>query len=173
MCARWGQCYSKCFKSSNGVKHGSFLSPILFVTYMDDLSLLLSHSGFGCHINNTCTNHIFYADDLYLISPSAKYLQCLVDVCGRWSTQNDLLFNVKKSVSMFMESKAFKLSKIPEICVNNVPLTYVNTVKYLGHVLDSKLKDNCDIHQQCSKFYSQANSLIRNFNACSPNVKQF
>ena len=49
---------------------------------------------------------------------------------------------------MFIESKACKLSKLPEIYVNNVPLIFGNTVKYLGHVLDSKLKDDCDIHQQ-------------------------
>ena len=80
----------------------------------------------------------------------------------------------KKSVFMFILSTAFKLSKVAEIYINNVPLIFVNTVKYLGHVLDSKLKDDCDKHQQCRRFCVQARfyaSLVRNFNACSLNVK--
>ena len=90
---------------------------------------------------------ILYADDLCFISTSAKGLPTLVDICGSFGTQNDLCDIVKKSVCTFVESKAFKLSKIPKIWVNNVPHIFVKTLTYLGYVLDSTLKDYCDIHQ--------------------------
>jgi hypothetical protein len=171
LCVRWGNCFSQTFKTSNGVRQGSVLSPILFNIYMDSLSAHLINSGIGCHINNTCTNHLMYADDLCLISPSAKGLQGLVNICESFSHENDLRFNVNKSVCMFIESKAFKLIQIPEVFLNGVALKYVDEVKYLGHYLCKSMKDDYDIQQQSGKFYARANSMIRNFHACSKNVK--
>ena len=51
------------------------MSPTLFFIYMDDLSLRLSESGIGCHIDDLCINHVFYADDLCLMAPCALALQ--------------------------------------------------------------------------------------------------
>ena len=34
---------------SNGVRHGSVLSPFLFAVYLDGLLVELSKSGVGCH----------------------------------------------------------------------------------------------------------------------------
>ena len=54
---------------------GGILSPVLFSIYMDDLSVLLSQSGIGCHIEGKCVNHVFYADNLCLMAPCAIALQ--------------------------------------------------------------------------------------------------
>ena len=58
---------SSCFTISNGVRQLGILSPVLFSIYMDDLSVLLSQSGIGCHIDDRCINHVFYPEDLCLM----------------------------------------------------------------------------------------------------------
>ena len=64
LCIRWGAEMSPYFTIFNGVRQGGILSPSLFAVYMDDLSSLLNISRIGCHIDDVCINHVFYADDL-------------------------------------------------------------------------------------------------------------
>ena len=45
---------STSFTISNGVRQGGALPLILLSIYMDDLSLTLSESGIGCHIDDLC-----------------------------------------------------------------------------------------------------------------------
>ena len=49
---------------------------------MDDLSNTLYNAEVGCHINNCCVSHVFYADELRVTAASP---------CGRQA----LLFFVK------------------------------------------------------------------------------
>lgn len=48
---------------------------------------------------------------------------------------------------------------------------YVNTFKYLGHVLDNDNKDNADIQREISNMFIRVNILIRRFFKCSRKVK--
>ena len=85
------------FTISNGVCQGRILSPKLFSAYMDDLSKLLINSGIGCFIDNVCFNHVFYADDLCLMTPCAIALQELLNICHSYSIFVDVNFNSLKS----------------------------------------------------------------------------
>ena len=55
-------------------------SPRLFSLYVDDLSLLLCKQNIGCFIDNVCVNHVFYADDICLLAPSAAGIQQLINI---------------------------------------------------------------------------------------------
>ena len=74
MYVRWNNVISSGFGVSNGVRQGGILSPYLFCVYMDDLSNKLNDIKVGCTIGATLINHIMYADDLVLLSPSAMGL---------------------------------------------------------------------------------------------------
>ena len=63
------------------------MSPLPFNVYVDDLSSSLSNTPTGCSIGGVMVNHIMYADDLVIISPSAKGLQRLLDICAVMAKQ--------------------------------------------------------------------------------------
>ena len=79
MYVRWNNVISSGFGVSNGVCQGGILSPYLFCVYIDDLSIKLNDIKVGCTIGTTLINHLMYADDLVLLSPSAMglSLQCV------------------------------------------------------------------------------------------------
>ena len=48
---------------------------------MNRLTGELSISYAGCYINDKCINHIMYADDIYLMTPTGTAMQNLLEVC--------------------------------------------------------------------------------------------
>ncbi len=80
-CIKWSNVTSTFFNTSNGVRQGGILSPKLFAIYIDDLSVILSQLNVGCFINDTCMNHLFYADDMCLMAPSPSGIQTLIQNC--------------------------------------------------------------------------------------------
>ena len=83
-CIRWGDLLSTKFKVTNGVRQGGILSPYLFNVYVDELSEQLKMCNVGCSINGHLINHIIYADDLVLISPSSAGLCQLLRECEKF-----------------------------------------------------------------------------------------
>ena len=63
---QWGNA----FKTSNGVKQGGVLSPILFTLYIDILLSRLKSCGFGCYIGQSFVGALGYADDVVLLAPT-------------------------------------------------------------------------------------------------------
>ena len=70
---------SEPFVANRGVKQGDNLSPTLFNIYVDDFLEYLNSSVTSlAYLDSTPVNHLFFADDLVLISESPSGLQhCL------------------------------------------------------------------------------------------------
>ena len=79
MCVRWGGVYSSSSTVTNGVRQGGILSPYLFNVYVDDLSVKLNSCHVGCYYSGGCINHLMYADDLVIMSPSVAGLYKLAN----------------------------------------------------------------------------------------------
>ena len=60
---------------------------------------------------------------------------------------------------------------IPNVILSDNIIDYVHKTKYLGVILCSHMKTSIDVSRQTSKFYAQANTLLRNFCYCSDKVK--
>ena len=138
---------------------------------MDDLSKMLNDSGIhvGCHIDNVCVNHVFYADDICLMAPCAIALQQLLNICHRYSIIVDLNVNVLKSFCFAFTPKPYKLY-LPCLQINNMPLVYVDSIKYLEFTFSRNLKDDDDMLRQMRKLYARFNRIIRIFHKCSTKV---
>ena len=166
MCIRWGDAYSAKFKVTNGVRQGGILSPYLFNVYVDELSEELNKCNVGCNLNGHLINHIMYADDLVLISPSSAGLSQLLHECEKFGTRHDLKYNAKKSAVMIYRSMTLKGCTIPNFKLNWIILHVVASHKYLGHYITDDLSDD-DINRQRRTLFVQGNIILRKFNMCS------
>jgi hypothetical protein len=77
------------FETNIGVKQGSILSPTLFSLYINDL---IDNFGPDCEpleLNRKPISCLLYADDIILLSESAKGLQKSLDIlktyCDKWN----------------------------------------------------------------------------------------
>ena len=91
MCVIWGNSLSDPFHVNNGVRQGGILSPYLFNVYMDDLSQSLNCCKTGCLSGEIMINHLMYADDLVLLSPSATGLRELLLACEKYSKEHAII----------------------------------------------------------------------------------
>ena len=57
-----------------GSVRGEYSRLISFNVYVDDLSVKLNSCHVGCYYSGGCINHLMYADDLVIMSPSVAGL---------------------------------------------------------------------------------------------------
>ena len=144
VCVRWGKSTSDSFRVTNGVRQGSLISPKLFSLYVDDLSERLNSSNIGCFINDVCTNHLYYADDLCILSPSPMGLQKLLNLCQDYGDENDISFNPSKSQYVVFKKRTCKL-KFPDVLLKESPVSRVDCCKYLGVLFSQDLNDEAEM----------------------------
>ena len=171
MCVRWGGVYSSSFTVTNGVRQGGILSPYLFNVYVDDLSVKLNSCHVGCYYSGGCINHLMYADDLVIMSPSVAGLYKLIHICESFGLSHDVLFNNKKSTIMSFRAGNLKDAQLPLYTLNGEVLCDSACVKYLGHFICSDLSDDTDILRQRRCLTIQGNILLRKFHMCSIGVR--
>ena len=118
-----------------GLPQGSLISPILFLLFINDLPSI-SKSFFP----------ILFADDT-TICFSGPSLPELIEICNSdlrkfstWANSNKLSINVDKTNFLFITNRSF--SNIPILYLNNQILSRQTKVKFLGVILDEKLKFN-------------------------------
>ena len=105
-------------------------------------------------MNGHLINHIMYADDLVLISPSSAGLCQLLRECEKFGMSHDVKYNAKKSAVMIFRSATLKGCSIPEFKLKWVTLHVVATYKYLGNYISDDLSDDDDdINRQRRTLY--------------------
>jgi exonuclease III len=168
---KWCNILSEPFKVSNGVRQGGNLSPFLFNIYIEELSFKLSDSKVGCFIANTCFNHIFYADDAVLLSPSPAGLQKLINICEAYGKCNEITYNTNKTVCMAFRPKFLMKYIVPPLRLYGNYLSLVDEHKYLGYYFTSDTSDVRDMKRQLRSIYCKGNILCRHFYKCCDIVK--
>lgn len=167
----WGGCSSSGFGTRNGVRQGGVLSPALFNVYVDLFSNALNKSEVGCHLNAVSINHLFYADDLCLLSPSLAGLRLLVNICENVADFLSIKFNVKKSVYVRFLPKHYRDIPHFDVMLNDTPIPLKNEANYLGHIISGDLSDGADMRRAIRSLYARGNSLVHKFHSCSELVK--
>ena len=131
---RWCCSFSEFFTVSNGVKQGGILSPHLFNIYMDDLSVNFNKLQIGCLNAGTIMNHMMYADNLCVFSPSVAGLRKLTDGCAQYGNMFDITYNANQPFCMVIDNKP-RTRKIfillLSITIHYLTLRNVNTLAIL------------------------------------------
>ena len=138
---------------------------------MDDLSTRLNKLNIGCTIGDMLINHLLFADDIILVSPSTLGLNKLLVECQKYGVECDIIFNSKKSAIMFFRPDYMQNSNLPVFKMNEENIEVVKKYTYLGHILCDTLSDDLDIFRQRKKIFAQGNSLLRKFYMCTIEVK--
>ena len=168
---KWANDVSNRIAVSCGVRRGSILSPTLFNIYMNDLQLELNGCRVGCHIGNLSCNNIAYADDMVLLSPSAKGLNCLLGVCESYAKKHDVVYNTTKSKVTLFPCKTLNVNPKLLMVLDEDQMEQIYEYVYLGDVITPNLNDNLVIARKKRAICIRANMLSRNLFKCTPNIK--
>ena len=132
----WKGASSTGCNASYGVPQGSILGPLLFILYINDINFTIVHSD---------TFIILYADDTAicvidkcpdkLITKANQELHSITSYCHA----NYLMLNVLKCKVMVLNCSKPELFT-NKIYLNGSPLEVVSEYKYLGFIIDYKLK---------------------------------
>ena len=89
----------------------------------------------GVTIDETTFTHLLYADDLVLVSETAKGLQTLLNNLESYCRKWHLIINSQKSKAMIFQPKLNKDVNKMKFSIEGNDIEIVNSYKYLGHVL--------------------------------------
>jgi hypothetical protein len=127
------------FITPTGVRQGDSLSPTIFISYLNDLSMKLKDSRQYLEIGDRKLNHLLYADDLALIADSPASLQKLADITSEWCSEWQLSVNTTKTQVMHFRKKRRPRQDMQTINMNGEDLKFVDNYKYLGVTFDEHL----------------------------------
>ena len=169
MSVRWDSHVSDSFPTTNGVRQGGVLSPILFSLYIDDLLVKLSNLGVGCHWEGFFAGALCYADDLVLLAPSPAALRILLRCCESFAASHNLVFNASKTQLIRFSTKPSTLSPAKIFFCNQL-LCFSDSVCHLGHTLKFNLSDDDDVLIRSRDLVKKANHLLVSFAGVGPGI---
>ena len=103
--------------------------------------------------------------------PTISGLQCLLDICGDYAAEHEIVFNCNETSGVGFCPQKYKQPAPSNVFLNGVHVQLCNQVKYVGALLNASLKDYDDIQRQVKSLYCAANKLRGPFDQCSPAVK--
>lgn len=147
-----------------GLPQGSKLANLLFILFINDLSL-----------NLKCAKINMFADDclLYVSSPKKEQGQFLMieelDIVHDWLCFNKLSLNIKKCASMIFNGA--RNEKI-NITINGNEIQQESCVKYLGVYIDEKLNFECYAEKIIDKLNKRLGIMRRISSKMTPESKE-
>ena len=155
--------YSEWLPVASGVPQGSILGPLLFILYVDDVRSVVKHSSIK-----------IFADDISLYSRVSCYDDCLklqddLSCVYQWSLKWQLKLNPKKCEAINISYKRSPINF--DYCIGSCPILWSQKVKYLGVVMNSKLKWNDHCQYVVSRATKCLNRLRRAMYGCTQEAK--
>jgi len=147
----------------SGVPQGTVLGPILFLIYINDI------------VNGLKSNINLFVDDCALYrkiesEEENRVLQDDLNLLYNWGIRWSMDFNVSKCFSMTVTLNRNIIHSTYHI--NGVPVENVDSYKYLGVYISSKMQWNKTVDHMIGKANKTLGLLKRNFSSCSSHIKE-
>ena len=141
------------FVTSVGVKQGCILSPLLFNLYIRDITDKFNKDCHPVLLHDTALNCLMYADDLVLLSHSAKGLQNCLDSLEAFCKEWGLRINLQKTKVIIFNKTGQKIKK-HRFHINGEEIEITDSYCYLGvlFTISGKFRLACErLCDQASK----------------------
>ena len=123
-------------------------------------------------MGNMVVNNLLFADDICMFNPSVSGLQCLLNICGDYAAEHEIIFNYNKATDSLFCPKKYKQPSSSNVFLNGVRVQFFDQVKHLGVWITASLKDDDDIQRQVKSLYCAVNKLRGTFDQCYSAVKK-
>jgi hypothetical protein len=154
-CTSVGQCRSSFEPVLSGVPQGSSLGPILFILYINDLPMRISHSKMVSFADDTkCYKGVHDIEH-------ATILQQDLNEVGFWSSTWKLNFNVDKFALVHFHSWDVKFDT--SYSMNGIDISEVESHKDLGIILASDLSWSRHHDYILARAYGKLSQVRRTF----------
>ena len=124
---------SETIEQEIGIIQGSRLGPLLFDIYSNDLNELCTENENIIYADDTCL--VYSNDDLQLLT---QIVNVKLDRIFNWCNYNKLSINPSKSEFLVVTHRSIGVE--PSLAISTDPILRKNAVRYLGLMVDDKLK---------------------------------
>ena len=139
-----------------GVPQGSVLGPLLFALYINDLPSVVDYSTMDLYADDA---ELHYShSDLGVVEAQ---VQSDLDKIARWISSSHLCLNVVKSTAMLIGSRQRISGKSFNVSIGGMALSQVDSVRYLGVIIDPTLSWSLHITNIASRARSRLSSIFR------------
>jgi len=153
-----------------GVPQGSILGPLLFLCYVNDMSISIDPD---CKL-------ILYADDSAILYAHkdphviSEKLSRVMDSCSNWLVDNKLSLHLGKTECIVYGSKR-KLKQLKDFNIecNGHKIEPTTAVKYLGVSIDNKLSGENIVNNIVSKVNSRLKFMYRNAKSLDTRTRKY
>ena len=150
------------WKVSNGARQGGCLSPLLFSFYVNDMIREISAMNTGCSLAGIRTNIICFADDMFLLGPTAQSLQKLIVKLA--DSLKSLCFSVNEDKCKYIVFKKHDNDVVSTVVsLNGFNIERIKFYKYLGIILSDDRSITRDVDRAANAFIKQFNGMYSKF----------
>ena len=139
-------CSSSMQSVLHGVPHGSILGLILFNIYINDLHYFLQQTFLTHYADDTST----LCSDSNLKIIFQRTQDCL-NIFQSWANANYLTVNTHKTSYLLFSPRISECIVPHNLTINNISLERLHFIKYLGLLIDDKLRFDIHISNICTR----------------------
>lgn len=143
-CTKVNGTTSGTIENNLGVAQGSILGALTFIIYINEMPTVVKHAFVNLFADDTLV--YIYGSNLHEM---VRRLNENLNSLHEWFSLNKLKLNVSKTKYMYISKSGIATDS--EIVINGEKIEAVDTIKYLGVVIDKGLKFNENAKYVCKK----------------------
>jgi hypothetical protein len=153
---RINEAESTAIQNDLGVPQGSVLGALLFILYINDIGDVVQRANINLFADDTMI-YVEHGD----LKEAAKIMNEELQKVTRWLYINKLKLNVDKTKYMIITNKKNNCQDSIDIQIEDAKIQCVESIKYLGVMLDNKMNFKNNADYVCKKVAKKIGYMAR------------